>query len=61
MSGTFSSIKRTKAKSTPSTVALRDPVCNSCLSQLPLALVPVVQYEPNMFQEGGCGSGGRVC
>lgn len=55
---TFSSRKRTEAKSTPSAGAPRGATCNFCLSQLPLALVPVVLFEPDMFQEGGCGSGG---
>lgn len=36
----------------------RGPTHNFCLTQLPLTLVPIVQFEPNMFQEGGCGSGG---
>lgn len=55
---TFSSGKRTEAKSTPSAAAPTGPAHNFCLSQLPLPLVPVVLFEPNMFQEGGCGSGG---
>lgn len=39
-------------------VVSRGPVHHFCLLELPLGFVPVILFEPNMFQEGDWGSGG---
>lgn len=58
-SSALSSRRRTEAKSTH-LQQLQGVLCTISASQSfpPPGLVPVVQFEPNMFQEGGWGSGG---